>query len=683
MANYMSRHTGAQIDQAVAAVLAGNVGGVTSVNGKSGAVTLAAGDIKRQDGTTVEDALGNLSEEIGALKNGNSTSITKTGTLISVADNSDNKIKVTSQIPTIALVQQGKNFAPSGFDFNNLRTKTEFGATMTTNEDGSIAVTGTPTAILSYWIMHSAFNSARKVPAGTYTASVKHVGTSSAWVGFEITAKYDDGTTAVNKITASPGNNRTFTLDAPATLQGAIITHATGSTYDNCVITVQLEIGTVATDHERFKIVEHNQSVPITVTAFEGTNVFYTQDAQPINVQYNVLGEDDEDEEPKFDPAIYSLPILYLYGDTTGMSKDKDVTLSYVYGDRSDSLTCKWQGNSSLSFPKKNYTLKFDNAFEAAEGWGEQKKYCAKANYNDFTQSRNVVSAKIWGEIVKKRKPANETLAACPNYGAIDGFPIAIVINDEFYGVYCFNVPKDEWMMNMGSGTNECIICADMHVPATKFEAGNALLDGSDFKIEYITDEDDVSWAVTSINNLLSACANSDGTDLDTTIATMLDWDSAIDYYIYTVLLRHTDGISKNYLLSTYDGVKWFFTAYDMDTVFGNSWNGAAYASPDSDPYGFRQSAAENHLFELIKTYKLDELKARYAALRSSVMSESNIAKLFTDYAGKIPLVMYEEDNRRWPLIPRTSVHTVDSILNWYRLRCLYVDAELEGLTSD
>ena len=68
MANYMSRHTGAQIDQAVAAMLAGNVGGVTSVNGKSGAVTLAAGDIKRKDETTVEDALGNLYEEFNDFK---------------------------------------------------------------------------------------------------------------------------------------------------------------------------------------------------------------------------------------------------------------------------------------------------------------------------------------------------------------------------------------------------------------------------------------------------------------------------------------------------------------------------------------------------------------------------------------------------------------------------------------
>ena len=637
--------------------------------------------------TKAREDIATLSEEIEMLKLGNETEagvVTKIGTLISVNRKAKDEIRVTAKGNTIALIQQGKNFIPSGNDFNNLQTKTEFGATATTNEDGSVTLSGAPTANLTYWLMHSAFNSMRKIPAGTYTASVKYVGNGSGWVGLEVTAKNAEGTIVVNKATASPGKNVTFTLDDPATLQVAIITHATGATYDNCVVTVQLEIGTVATGHERFCMVEHNTSVPTTVAAFDGINVLYTQDAQTITVQYAAdVNKDEEDFAPKFDPSIYPLPVLYLSGDTNGMSKDNAVTLSYVYGDKSGTLTCKWQGNSSLSFPKKNYTLKFDNAFEAAKGWGEQKKYCMKANYNDFTQSRNVVSAKIWGEITKKRKPVNEMLAACPNYGAIDGFPIAIVINDEFYGVYCFNVPKDSWMMNMGNGTNEGIICADMHVPATKFEAGNAVLDGSDFKIEYITDENDVSWAVTSINNLLSACANSDGTDLDTTIATMLDWDSAIDYYIYTVLLRHTDGISKNYLLSTYDGVKWFFTAYDMDTVFGNSWNGAAYASPDSDPYGFRQSAAENHLFELIKTYKLDELKARYAALRSSVMSESNIAKLFTDHAGKIPLVMYEEDNRRWPLIPRTSVHTVDSILNWYRLRCLYVDAELAGLTTD
>ena len=80
-------------------------------------------------------------------------------------------------------------------------------------------------------------------------------------------------------------------------------------------------------------------------------------------------------EDAQIDPTLYELPILYLNGETTGISKDNAVSLDYIYGDRTGSCTLKWQGNSSLAYPKKNYTIKFDEPFEAAEGWGAQKKY--------------------------------------------------------------------------------------------------------------------------------------------------------------------------------------------------------------------------------------------------------------------------------------------------------------------
>ena len=60
-----------------------------------------------------------------------------------------------------------------------------------------------------------------------------------------------------------------------------------------------------------------------------------------------------------FPYSNYSLPILYLTGDTTGISKDNAVDLTYTYEDKTGSCTLKWQGSSSLSYPKKNFTIKF------------------------------------------------------------------------------------------------------------------------------------------------------------------------------------------------------------------------------------------------------------------------------------------------------------------------------------
>lgn len=615
----------------------------------------------------MEDGIAANAEAVEKLKE--SDLQTATGNVVSLETMKDVEITLEAEIEgTATLIHQSKNFLPSPMD--NVPNKTENGITYTANEDGSVTIVGTLNGTSSYYYMNSNLGTRRTLPPGKYTLSTRAEGTIAP---IYISANgIIPGNPDISKGVSIP-------FEIAEAHNGGLSIQLLNKREYNGKFWMQIERGENATDFEKFKEEKLTVAFPCVVNAYDGTNVFYTENYDTItatakkDIRAEILNE--VNEIVKFDASTYSMPILKLKGNTTEMTKENAVDLEYEFEGRTGTCSCKWQGNSSLTFPKKNYTIKFDTAFEAVEGWGEQKKYCAKANYNDFTQSRNVVSAKIWGEIYEKRTDKNEKLVASPNYGAIDGFPICIVLNDEFHGLYCFNVPKDGWMMGMGDGTNECILCAELHVPATKFESGNAVLDGSDFKLEYITNEDDIAWAVTSVNNLLSACGNSDGTDLDT-VGTMLDWNSAIDYYFYSVMLRHSDGLSKNYLLSTYDGTKWFFTAYDMDTVFGNNWNGSGYVSPTLG-INFEEAAEENRLFRLIKTYKSAELKARYEYLRKNALSEARIATLFSDFAGAIPLPMLIEESRVWSATPRTSVQTIDSILNWYRLRCQYIDAEV------
>lgn len=520
-----------------------------------------------------------------------------------------------------------------------------------------------------------------------------------------------------------------------------------------------------------------------------------------------------------FDPAVYGLPVLYLTGDTSGMSKENAVSLDYVYGERSGTASVKWQGSSSLSYPKKNYTIEFDSAFEAADGWGEQKKYCLKANYIDFSHARNVVSAKLWGEIVKSRQdeggitslitqgghdvshllsiangevtvhgtmyneghqffggstyPAGEhtvsfevfnpntaendgdyavlsfgipgtageqfssvnvntvdafstwlsrsytvtfpvddsmigfaianpeaaekgyifrnikidgqtyPIEAMPNPmkylingGAVDGFPCVIMLNGAFHGLYTFNIPKDGWMFGMSDSTlQQAIVCADTQNDACGFKALATLTD--DFDLEYVSDEDNADWVLTSLNRLIDAVMNSDGTDLDTTVAKYLDWQSAVDYLIFTSLLCGTDMVRKNYLLATFDGVKWYFSAYDMDSTYGLQWHGKGFDSAS----GYPLINEYNHrVMELIYTYKKDALLDGYEAIRSGILSENHVCQSFSNFAAGIPLPVLLEDAKRWPTIPSTLASNTAQILNWYRMRAEFVDKRAEEM---
>lgn len=396
----------------------------------------------------------------------------------------------------------------------------------------------------------------------------------------------------------------------------------------------------------------------------------------------------------EFDPTVYGLPVLYLTGDISpiAVSKDNKVTLDYTYGERSGTCTLKGQGASSYKTAqalvnegkagKFNYTINFDTAFEATEGWGAQQKYCLKANFIDSTHSRNVVSAKIWGKIVKSRTVANTTLNALPNGGAIDGFPIIIIVNGKFHGLYTFNIPKDGWMFGLveDATKTQAMVGANQHSPATQFK-GELAGDESDFELEFVSDENNTAWVSTSLNRLINACVNSWGGDLDDVVGQYLDWDSAIDYYILVVVLRGSDMVDKNFLLTTYDGEKWIFTAYDMDTTYGLQWDGSMLNRPVTN-IKFTDCAEINRVFELIKRFKTNELKARYNVLRADILSESRLYQTFENFAWAIPSPVALEDIKVYPTIPGSSVNGIDQICRWIRQRLESCDMWIDALPA-
>lgn len=380
------------------------------------------------------------------------------------------------------------------------------------------------------------------------------------------------------------------------------------------------------------------------------------------------------------DPTVYGLPVLHLTGSTEGMTKDTEVTLSYVYGENSGTCTMKWQGSSSLAWDKKNYTIKFGTSFEAAEGWGAQKKYCLKANWIDHSHSRNVVCAKLWGLIRKNRSNTPANLKALPNAGAIDGFPVVIMLNGEFHGLYSFNIPKDAWMFGMGSGTKEAIVGADNQAEDTAFKA-ETQLNADGWELEYSSSSFTQAQVKASLNTLIKACMDSCGGDLDSTVAKYLDWESAIDYYIFAVIIKGGDMILKNTLLATFDGVKWYFSAYDMDTTYGLAFDGSALDRAVSN-VSFIEVADAHRVFELIKRFKTDELKARYKALRADNLSETRICQYFENYAWAISAPLLLEDVKRWPSIRGSSVNGIDQICRWVRQRLEAVDKWVEELPA-
>lgn len=402
------------------------------------------------------------------------------------------------------------------------------------------------------------------------------------------------------------------------------------------------------------------------------------------------------------EPAEDDIPKVFFSGDVTGMSKDDAKDLQIVYRSKSLSfdgtVEMKWQGSSSIQYPKKNFTIKMytDSGKESKlkkdfRGWGEQNKFCLKANYIDHSHARNIVSARLWDDIVKSRSdyatlPAG--LRNSPNSGAIDGFPIKLYMNGVYQGIYTWNIPKDGWMFNIDeANTGECVLCCEYNNSATPGVPGaypscefRGLWGGNgdgNWSVEF---PDSASAAiVTSFNNLISCVKDTDDETFKATIGNYLDVQSAIDYYLFVYFGCFNDNLARNMIMATYDGTKWFCSAYDMDSTWGNTITGGSFVATDyACPEAYQESYSL--LWQRLEKVFYSELKARYSELRASALSLTNVIDKFERFTDVIGANLYSEDLIPYPNIPQPSANNIRQIRKYAAERAVYVDAEIAAL---
>ena len=401
-------------------------------------------------------------------------------------------------------------------------------------------------------------------------------------------------------------------------------------------------------------------------------------------------------------PENYDIPILYLYGaGIEGMRSKKDsvsVGLSYEFPRFNLSGTLnkiKVQGASSAGLPKKNYTLQFDQAVELINGYGKQKKYVIKANMTDFSHARNVGCAELWGKVRQTRIKADDAiktndtdylvdnagnhivgeadpqLSIGGTYGAVDGFPIAVYINNKYWGLYTFNIPKDKGMAKMTKGAGQAIVSTTW-MSFTE----HTKLDDTDMGLEYCGTKDS-TWVTDAVNRLIDGVKASytSKDDFEKVVLPLLDIDSAIDYYVYSVAIGNVDGVVRNFNLQTWDGKKWYFAAYDLDMVFGRTPDLLDYLSPEYNGSSIRHGgitfenlSGGNRIFhQLWKFYKPDII-ARYKELVQSVLSASNVSTFLTNYAKHIPFALKVQEDKTWPQTPLSDTNNLEQIRWWYML---------------
>lgn len=402
------------------------------------------------------------------------------------------------------------------------------------------------------------------------------------------------------------------------------------------------------------------------------------------------------------------------------------------------------QGNSSLRLKKKNAAIDLcddewigDNTPKVRIGnWVPQDSFHLKAYYTDFFRGVGAVSYKLYDQIVRTRgnmydRPWKKALLDMSKIGTTtksignpyvgdyslltdtgarcfpDGFPVAVYLKGEFYGIFSFQLKKHRDNYHMDKSTAEHVHLDgtinynilwngnivwgagdngfEVRNPKNLYAIGGNKYD-ADIKQEEIAGEDEVNaWIAagqlpdgTVISskikknlqmtakvkkyiqdfansiNIIKAAASTYNTsskteeDLKTfrqVFEKYYDVDNLIDYIIGSDLIKNSDGFSKNWQWFTYDGIKWWVGLYDCDMSFGGHSSGNQITPPLTYHMNTSDSIPTTYIIKFFKK----ELDERYKQLADlGIASSDNIFRLLQDWCMSIGTDFFKEEYKKW-----------------------------------
>ena len=332
-----------------------------------------------------------------------------------------------------------------------------------------------------------------------------------------------------------------------------------------------------------------------------------------------------------------NVPQLYLTGDTTGMTKENKVILDVELKDEHGNIifTGKkakvgWQGNSSTSWPKKNFNM----SFLEADGVTKYKPkiftdvpkndgYHFKANMEDGTRLRNSLGYIIAESMYSKKLPSGQR-------STMEGHYIEIYINGEYQGFYDFNTKQHKTVYGFDDANPNHLMYrgTDNAGGSPEFRAlsTNNAEDVGDWEDKFPATNTAENRA--KLNRLIQwvmDCQNN-GTKFTTELEQYFDKEYLIKYVIYTYVIGGIDNTGNNMNLITFDGNIWYITFYDLDATWGYDYQ--VRLLPSNGDLNMKKYY-NSLLFDLVEANLANDIKTTYSELRQGVLSTENILNEF------------------------------------------------------
>ncbi|MEQ1322115.1 CotH kinase family protein [Acinetobacter soli] len=349
------------------------------------------------------------------------------------------------------------------------------------------------------------------------------------------------------------------------------------------------------------------------------------------------------------------------------------------------------QGASSASYAKKNWNIAFFSDQTLTKALNVKigdllphDELVFKSNWIDHTNIRNAMCYRLWEQFTSSRtgyprletekvyigKTGKDALQNGAN-GVPRLYSALLYINDEFYGIGSFGTAKKRSNYNIAKNKpKEILIGMDGWNNITNLEVTNPTL----YELKAPSTPTADTWTAISNWNAFTQLSDANFT---AQAVNYLDKQNAIDFMLFAEFIRCADVVgnnaAKNFQFISYDGKRFMFMPYDMDTVFGLDWTGGTVYDNTSGTQ--TTDGGQESFWRKVKfTYNTD-IEARYKQLRDlKIISVENIYNLSTDLFSKYSRDVYDLELARWPVRPSLNITSLEQILTWTKKRIAFLD---------
>ena len=348
------------------------------------------------------------------------------------------------------------------------------------------------------------------------------------------------------------------------------------------------------------------------------------------------------------------------------------------------------QGTSSAGYARKNFKIKFKGGFvingvqyAVYAMIGEDKciptsTFTFKADVASSEGCNNVELVRLYCDLCPYKTP--QQLVDSRIRQGIDGFPMLMFQDDgsgpKFIGKYNFNNDKGTEEVYGFSEGDESWEQLNNTSSRSLWKSDDFSNDDwkNDFEGRYPDKNTDITnlhelskWIVSTDTTAATNAALPQSVTYDSVtytndtreyrlakfkneFETIFDKDSTLFYYLFTEIFLMVDSRTKNAFPTFFNGHKWIWLPYDMDTGIGINNEGAlvfGYSLEDTDTVNGANvyNGQDSVLWNNIRTCFSDDIAAMYKELRASgKLSYEEVERRFEEHQSVWSEAVFNED---------------------------------------